>query len=75
MKSRVPLALFVLLYAVLLLPAAGQARNISPIVSTDWLMANLRNPKLIILDIRRIEDYREGHIPGAVSAFTALGPT
>ncbi len=40
-----------------------------PIVSTVWLQANLSNPKLIILDIRRVEDYREGHIPGAISSF------
>jgi thiosulfate/3-mercaptopyruvate sulfurtransferase len=47
----------------------AQAREIPPIVSTDWLFANLKNPKLIILDIRRVEDYRKGHIPGAVNAF------
>jgi len=51
------------------MPASLQARDIAPIVSTDWLSANLKNPKLIILDVRRVEDYREGHIPGALSAF------
>jgi len=44
------------------------ARDISPIVTVDWLEKNLSNPKLVILDIRKVEDYREGHIPGAVSA-------
>jgi thiosulfate/3-mercaptopyruvate sulfurtransferase len=51
------------------MPASIQARDIAPIVSTDWLSANLKNPKLIILDVRRVEDYREGHIPGALNAF------
>ena len=53
----------------LLLPFASMARDIAPVVSTDWLQANLKNPKLVILDVCRVEDYREGHIPGAVSAF------
>jgi thiosulfate/3-mercaptopyruvate sulfurtransferase len=51
------------------LPAFCLARDIAPVVSTDWLSANLKNPKLIILDVRRVEDYREGHIPGALNAF------
>ncbi len=37
-------------------------------MTVDWLEKNLSNPKLVILDIRKVEDYREGHIPGAVSA-------
>jgi thiosulfate/3-mercaptopyruvate sulfurtransferase len=45
------------------------AGDVDPIVSTEWLAANLNNPKVIPLDIRKIEDYREGHIPGAVSAY------
>lgn len=49
-------------------PAMVPARDISPIVTVDWLEKNLSNPKLVILDIRKVEDYREGHIPGAVSA-------
>ena len=69
MKNRILAKLMVLVLFVLLLPVAGQARDIAPIVSTDWLMANIKNPKLIILDVRRVEDYREGHIPGAISAF------
>lgn len=59
----------ILLSLILILPAAAQARDIAPIVSTDWLLANLKNPKLIILDVRRVEEYREGHIPGALNAF------
>ena len=69
MKRSILSKLLAFLLLVLLLPATGLAREIAPIVSTDWLIANLKNPKLIILDIRRVEDYREGHIPGALSAF------
>jgi len=53
----------------LLFPCIGGAREIAPIVSTDWLQTNIGNPQLIVLDIRRVEDYREGHIPGAISSF------
>jgi thiosulfate/3-mercaptopyruvate sulfurtransferase len=69
MKINVLSKLLALLILVLLLPGIGQARDIPPIVSTDWLLANLKNPKLIILDVRRVEDYRAGHIPKAFSAF------
>lgn len=69
MKSNILSKLLMLVLFFLLIPAVGQARNIDPIVSTGWLSDHLNNPKLIILDIRRVEDYREGHIPGALSAF------
>jgi thiosulfate/3-mercaptopyruvate sulfurtransferase len=69
MKNNVLSKLLMLLILVLLLPGVGQARDIPPIVSTDWLLANLKNSKLIILDVRRVEDFREGHIPKALSAF------
>ncbi len=69
MKTRIFLqaALLVLLLAAL--PASGEAREIAPIVSADWLQANLDNPRLIILDVRKPEDYREGHIPNSLSSF------
>src|SRR5688500_8357282 len=53
-----------------------------PLVSTEWLAANLNSPRLRIVDVRgkvlpptapkphyypRHEDYAAGHIPGAVS--------
>jgi len=69
MKRNLLLRFVILASFIILLPAAGLARDIAPIVSTDWLLANLKNPKLVILDIRRVEDYREGHIPGALNAF------
>lgn len=69
MKNHVITKLLILVAFIILMPIAGLARDIPPVVSTDWLMANLKNPKLIVLDVRRVEDYREGHIPGAMSAF------
>jgi len=69
MKSHTLSKLLIVASFIFLLPIAGQARDIAPIVSTDWLSANLKNPKLIILDVRRLEDYREGHIPGAMNSF------
>ncbi len=69
MKNHFVTKLLILVAFILLMPIAGLARDIPPVVSTDWLMANLKNPKLIVLDVRRVEDYREGHIPGAMSAF------
>ncbi len=69
MKSNVLNKLLVFISLILLLPSAALARDIAPIVSTDWLQANLKNPKLIVLDIRSVEEYREGHVPGALSAY------
>lgn len=50
-------------------PAFLTAGQVPPIVTSDWLEKNLSNPRLVILDIRKVEEYREGHIPGAVSAY------
>ena len=57
------------LVIALLLPLAVLAQEFSPLVSTDWLQQNLKNPKVVIVDIRKVEDYRSGHIHGAVSVF------
>jgi thiosulfate/3-mercaptopyruvate sulfurtransferase len=62
-------ALYLLLSFVLLVPVLVSGRNVSPIVSTDWLGQNLNNPKLVMVDIRKVEEYKEGHIPGAINVF------
>ncbi|MFP3976036.1 MAG: sulfurtransferase [Dehalococcoidia bacterium] len=41
---------------------------IPPIVSTDWVNKNSDDPKLVILDIRSSEEYKEGHILNAVNS-------
>ncbi len=69
MKRNISQKLLAAVFLTLLMPALVFARDIPPVVSTDWLSANLKNPKLIVLDVRSVEDYREGHIPGAVNAF------
>jgi thiosulfate/3-mercaptopyruvate sulfurtransferase len=52
-----------------LLPTALMAQTIAPIISTEDLSRNLKHPNLIIIDIRKVEDYKAGHIPGAVGIF------
>jgi thiosulfate/3-mercaptopyruvate sulfurtransferase len=43
------------------------SRMIDPIVSTDWLLQNIDNENLVIIDIRDPASYAEGHIPGAIN--------
>lgn len=59
----------VLMTALLLWPIAVMARDINPIVSTEWLQANLTNPQVVIVDVRKVEEYKAGHIPNAVNVF------
>jgi thiosulfate/3-mercaptopyruvate sulfurtransferase len=54
-----------LLTVVLLLPAAALAAD--TVVSADWLQANLS--KVTVVDIRKVEDYNAGHVPGAINVF------
>ena len=57
----------VALFLLLLLPCVSLARDIEPVVSTDWLEQNLS--KVIVLDVRKVEEYKAGHIPGAINVF------
>ena len=45
--------------------ATSWAGNLAPIVTSDWLEKNLSEVKII--DIRKADEYREGHLPGAVN--------
>jgi len=54
-----------LLAALLLMPAAAFAGE--PFVTTEWLQANLS--KVTVLDVRKVEEYSEGHIPGSINVF------
>lgn len=65
-------SLVFIIFIWLVISNSASAAGISPIVSSDWLGKNLKNPGLIILDIRKVEQYREGHIPGAVSAYFGI---
>jgi thiosulfate/3-mercaptopyruvate sulfurtransferase len=44
----------------------AEARDVSAIVSTDWLSNNMEN-KPVILDIRSAALYGKGHIPGSIN--------
>lgn len=56
----------------LVLPAAAETPEVTPLVSTEWLQENLGNDRLLILDTRSPisksgkDDYLKGHIPGAI---------
>jgi thiosulfate/3-mercaptopyruvate sulfurtransferase len=41
--------------------------NPNLIVTAEWLLQHLNDPKLRIVDARPAADYQKGHIPGAVS--------
>lgn len=58
-----------LMLLLILLPAAVMAQGLAPIVSTDDLAKNLKEPGVVVVDIRKLEDYRTGHIPGALGIF------
>jgi|WetSurMetagenome_2_1015567.scaffolds.fasta_scaffold43415_2 thiosulfate/3-mercaptopyruvate sulfurtransferase len=53
----------------LMVPSLLHARDVAPIVSTDWLEKNVSNPKVKIVDIRKVEEYKEGHVANAVNVF------
>jgi thiosulfate/3-mercaptopyruvate sulfurtransferase len=73
MKAKIfSVGLGTILFFLLLSPLQIFSQDISPIVSTEWLAANLTNPRLVVIDIRKVEDYREGHIPGSVSAYYGM---
>ncbi|MDD5170057.1 MAG: rhodanese-like domain-containing protein [Syntrophales bacterium] len=69
MKRPTLTGILSLVVFLLLLPGPALSRDIAPVVSADWLEANLDHPHLVILDVRRVEQYLEGHIPKALSAF------
>lgn len=69
-----------ILATALALPAAAGARELSPLVSVDWLAEHNGGDDLVVLDIRSAidggdrETYEEGHIPGAIySSYTEAG--
>jgi thiosulfate/3-mercaptopyruvate sulfurtransferase len=72
MKSiRFRWCLMVLVFMVAF-PCALLARDAGPVVSADWVEKNLANPKLKLVDIRKLEEYKDGHIPGSLSAFYGI---
>jgi thiosulfate/3-mercaptopyruvate sulfurtransferase len=58
-----------LLLAMLVVPVMGAAADLPAIVTTEWLEQNLGDAQLVVVDIRKVEDYKDGHVPGAVNVF------
>lgn len=69
MMKKIRISLLILALCILSLPLVSFARDVAPIVDTAWVEKNLNNPKVVIVDIRKVEDYKAGHIPNAVNAF------
>jgi thiosulfate/3-mercaptopyruvate sulfurtransferase len=67
-RTRV-LFLAVIMLLIMAMPLTAGARDVAPIVSTDWVQVNLATPRIVVLDVRKVEEYKAGHIPGAVNVF------
>ena len=67
--KRTKMVFGALLVALFLLPLSALARDIDPIVSGEWLEENVSSPGMVIIDIRKVEDYKAGHVPNAITAF------
>ena len=65
-----PFAAAALLSLALAVP--GHAEDATPLVSTGWLKQHLKDPDVLVLDVRSaidgggVEAYQKGHIPGAI---------
>lgn len=52
---------------LLFIPMMLESSDMAPIVTTDWLLQNLTNPRVVALDIRTAAKYKKGHIPGSLN--------
>jgi thiosulfate/3-mercaptopyruvate sulfurtransferase len=53
-------------------PLTARSRDIPAVVSPDWLSKNLGDSRIVVIDIRTAEQYKKGHIPGAINVPMAL---
>jgi len=67
--KKIRAGLLILVLCILSLPIVSFARDVAPIVDTAWVETNINNPKVVVVDIRKVEDYKAGLIPKAVNAF------
>ncbi len=67
--KKVRISVAVLFLCLMAVPFLSFARDVDPIVSTTWLEENLTHSKLVIVDVRKVEDYKAGHVPNAVNVF------
>jgi thiosulfate/3-mercaptopyruvate sulfurtransferase len=56
---------FIIGLLLLCTAATSWAKGLAPIVTSEWLEKNLSEVKII--DIRKADEFREGHVPGAVN--------
>lgn len=56
-----------LMFLLVFIPASALAQLSGPVVTADDLEKNLANPKLVVLDVRKVEEYKAGHIPGSIN--------
>lgn len=54
---------------ILVLAAFSVASAAEPIVTTEWVEKNLNNQDVVLVDVRKVEEYKAGHIPGSVNVF------
>jgi len=57
------------LVLALALPAVSSALELPRVVSADWLEKNGSDPAIRIVDIRKPEEYKVGHVPNAINLF------
>lgn len=69
MKKIAPFKTILAVFFSFFVAFTATARNIPALATTDWVAKNLTAPGLVILDIRKVEYYRAGHIPNAINAF------
>jgi thiosulfate/3-mercaptopyruvate sulfurtransferase len=67
MKNVLKKCFMLVILMLFFIPLAAFSANVEPVVSTDWLAKNLSNPKVIIVDIRKAEDYKENHIQNSIN--------
>jgi thiosulfate/3-mercaptopyruvate sulfurtransferase len=65
-RIRLNLSLLAVCFA-LVGPVPAFSSQIPAIVSPDWLLQKLGNSHTVVLDIRNPEQYKRGHIPGAIN--------
>lgn len=58
-----------ILVLALALPAVTSALDLPKIVSADWLEKNGSDPAVRIVDIRKPEEFKAGHVPNAINLF------
>jgi thiosulfate/3-mercaptopyruvate sulfurtransferase len=60
--------IFTVLTLILLGYSVAFASERGPsIVTTEWVAQHLKDPGIVIADIRKVDEYKEGHIPGSVN--------